>query len=1338
MIPVLPLAAVLAAALTAAPDTGKIRLTGTVLTEKAAESAAVRVFAVGEAVVARPELAHTPLHEVAVAPGAFELELDAGMFPLRVELSARGHLAAAIDRHEPKGGALPPLWLPAGSPVSVRVLAGGRPVPGAVVRGELDPARAVTIGAWRAVVPVCETDAAGAVEARAPATGALVLRALAGDGRWAAASAQLPTSAPVRLELSTRPLAVVVRTPAGEPAAGVRVAVAGAPLGSVAITDAAGSARVQARERGGSEVVALGDGCGARGVVYPGARAAAALVCAPLAPLAVSWTGGGAELLVWPGWLPASLSGGAAIVLHGGSGNMPYFGHGGSLAAWSPGTAGQHAEVEDGTAVVALRLAAAATVEGSVVDAADRPVAEVPVWGWTLPAFVRSARFRGARGVDMLERSVLPLAVSDARGRFTAAPLAPALTRLTAVKQGRPPARSAPLELAAGMREEVTLRLEAGTWLAFTVQDPEGRPLAGVAAEVVPNPDARGPRMVIRMGGADRRVTDRVAQGTTDREGKALLEGVPAGAMKLHLTLSGYVARVVDVEVPQQGADAGTLLLEPGVTVLGRVVNELAAGIAGAEIRAGSMLGAFGPAVASSDAAGAFAVPDRPREGETYLVAQRGEDERSEPVRVALPPQGPVDLVIKGRRELTGRVVDEETAAPIAGAIVGAERTTRMQSGGGGMAFAFIVSDAGGDAETDGEGRFRLPGLAPGEYTVKVDAASYRPLEQQVKVPESEAPRPVTLLLKPGLAIRGFVLEPTGSPAPGVVVEASPAARGGRGFSFAGDPATARSGEDGSFAIAGLEPGRYVLAASAEDGATAREVAEAGSEEPIELRLEGSGAIAGRVVSEDGSPVEGASVAGFGASDVQLDAVPVDGSGAFSMPRVAPGQYRVWATAEGWAQAQAQATVESGRTATVELTLKRGGMVTGRILGLTSAEISRCQVFSRGARTQPAPDGSFTLTGVPLGRGEVGAFVLPESKRRTAPVELVALDRPVSVELDFGSGARLFGSVRRRDAPVASMIVQAAGGGGAGSGATTTSDAQGQWELSGVEPGRVEVRVLDRQGWVLAARDLDVTGDTRVDLEVQGGTVRGTVVALPDRTPLAGAKVMAEGGGVPPVTRAAGTDQRGGFILEDLPDGDLIVRAEADGYAPAEARATVSMGVGREVTLALEAEQRLRLLLRDEDGGIPDQVQLLPMRGGRVDDPVWVTCDRAGRASVASLPAGAYAFFIASGGGAVLLTLPVPSVETAVALRPTGVVRVATPAGEAWRVRVVAAESGLPVPVGPWQNPGRGDWVPVRGGLLVLRVPAGEYAAQGVAPDGTTREQRVLVPPEGDVMATLE
>jgi len=1335
MIALLPLAAALAAAVTvaAAPETP--RITGTVLTEGRADAAAVRVFAVGEAVVARPELARVPLHEVTVAPGAFALALPPELFPLRVEVSARGHLAAAIDLPAARAGELPPLWLPAGSPVAVRVLAGGRGVPGALVRGTLGAVPVAAPGVWRAVVPVREADAAGVVEVTAPATGELAVTALAADGRWGGASARLPAAAAVRLELATRPLGVVVRTPAGEPAAGVRVAVAGAPVGAVAVTDAGGRATVHAGERGSAVVVALGDGCGARGVTYAVARADLALTCAPLALLAASWSGGGEEALLWPEWLPRALSGGAPLRLAGGAGGVPTFGHGGRLEAWSAGAAPLRVDVEDGAASVSLRFAGAAAVAGVVVDAAGRPVAAVPVWGWTLPEFVLEGRFRGPRGVEMLERAVLPVGVSDARGRFASAPLVPALTRVVAVHPGRPPARSAPLELVEGAREEVTLTLADGTWLAFTAQDPEGRPLAGVAAEVVPDPDARGSRMVIRLGGGDRRVTDRVAQGTTDREGRALLEGVPTGAMKLHLALAGYVERTVDVTIPQQGLDAGALALEPGVTVLGRVADEHGAPIPGAEIRVGSMLGAFGAAVAASDAAGAFAVPDRPREGELYLVADRGELGRSQPVRVALPPQGVVELVIAGRRELAGRVVDETTAAPVAGALVSAERATRMQSGGGGMAFAFVTMEGSGEAETDGEGRFRLPGLAAGEYTVRVKAASYRPLDQPVKVPESEAPRPVTLLLKPGLAVRGVVVEPTGRPAPGVVVEASPASRSGDGIAFAERSVTARSGDDGAFALAGLEPGSYVLSASGENGESAREVVEAGVEEPVELRLEGAGAIAGTVAGRDGSPVEGASVSGYGGAETQLEPVPVDAGGAFTFPRVAAGQYRVWAAADGWAQAQGQVTVEPGRTATVELTLERGGTVVGRVLGLTAAELSRCQVFSRGARTRPAPDGSFTLTGVPLGRGEVGAFVLPESKRRTAPVELTAVEEPATVELDFSRGARVFGSVRRRGAPAPGVLVEAAGG--SGGGATTTSDSQGQWELAGVEPGRVEVRARDRSGRVLAARALEVSGDARVELEIQGGTLRGAVVALPDRAPLVGARVVAEGGS-PAITRDARTDQRGAFALEDLPDGDLVVRAEAEGYAPAEARATVSMGVGREVTLALEAEKRLRLLLREEGGAVPDQVQLLPVRGGRVDDPVWVTCDRAGRASVASLPAGAYTFLVTSGGGAALLTLPVPNVETAVTLATTGTLRTVAPAGEAWRVRVVAAASGLAVPVGPWQNPGRADWIPVSGGVLALRVPAGQYVVQGVAPDGAAREARVVVPPEGEALAALE
>ncbi len=1337
MIALSPLAAVLAAAVAVAPEAANVRITGTVLAEKSVETVTVRVFALGEAVVRHPELVRTPLKELTQAPGPLALTLAPEQFPLRIEVMAAGHLAAAAELFEPSARELPPLWLPAGRTARVRVLASGRPVVGALVRGNLERAGLPGDGVWRAVAATLAADAGGTIEVVVPATGQVQLAALASDGRWGETSATLPSPGGVRCELSSRPLVVTVRNPKGEPIAAARVAVVGSPAGSVAFTDAAGRARIQVHDRGSSVVVALADGCGARAVAYPAARTELPLSCASVPMLRLSWVGGAETARVRVDWLPEALLGGGALQLAAGRGEVPFFGHGGAVEAWSRGAAGQRLDVEAGATGATIRFAAAAAIDGTVVDAADRPVPGVPVWRWTLPESVLAGRLRGPRGVDMLERSVLPGGVSDAAGRFTVAPLLPALTRLVAIKAGSPPADSGPLELAAGRRELLTLKLEAGTWLALTVADPEGRPLAGAVASLAPNPDAHSGRLMIRLGGADRGVTERIAEASSDKDGKVLLQGVRPGAMKLRLVLGGYVERSLDVEIPPQGLDAGQQVLEPGITVLGRVVDERGAGIPDAEIRAGSMIGAFGPAVTTSDATGAFAVADRPREGEIYLSARRGENGSSESVRVALPPQGVVELLIKGRKTLTGRVVDETSAAPVAGALVSASRTMKMQSGGGGIAFAFMVSDSTDEAETDGEGRFQLEGVAAGgEYTLDATARGYRSLEQRVKVPETEAPRPLTVLLKPGLAIHGVVLEPSGGPAAGVVVESSPAARQG-GMAFREETETARSADDGTFAIVGLEPGRFELRATADNGASAREVVEAGRDEPIELRLEGTGAIEGRVVTEDGSPVREAAVNAFSGDFNQVGPARPDSSGAFGLPQVAPGQYQVWAEAEGWAQARSQATVEPGRTASVTLTLKRGGTVNGRVLGLGGKELERCEVFSRGARTKPAPDGSFTLSGVPLGPGEVAAFVLPDAKRRTVRIELKSFDEPVSVELDFAQGVHLSGSVRRHGAPVAGVFVEAVGSGGTGSGATTTSDSQGQWELGGVEPGQVEVRALDRQSNVLAARQLQVTSDARVELEVPGGTIAGKVVALPDRTALIGARVAANGAGASAVNREARTDQGGAFTLDELPDGDLVVRADAEGYAPAEARVTVSMGSSRELTLALEEEKRLRLLVREEDGSAPDQVQLLPVRGGRIDDPIWVLCDRDGRASVASLPAGGSTFLVSSGGSAALLALAVPSAETAVVLHTTGTLRVVAPADQVWRLRVVSAESGLTVPIGPWQNPGRGEWVEMRGGLLALRVPAGTYAVQGIGPDGATHEQRVAVPPEGDVVATL-
>jgi hypothetical protein len=78
--------------------------------------------------------------------------------------------------------------------------------------------------------------------------------------------------------------------------------------------------------------------------------------------------------------------------------------------------------------------------------------------------------------------------------------------------------------------------------------------------------------------------------------------------------------------------------------------------------------------------------------------------------------------------------------------------------------------------------------------------------------------------------------------------------------------------------------------------------------------------------------------------------------------------------------------------------------------------------------------------------------------------------------------------------------------------------------------------------------------------------VRGRVVDAAGRAPLPGATL--ELAGRPPVT----TDAQGGFALDDLPPGELQLRARATGFNEVETRAMLVAGATAQLEIALARE----------------------------------------------------------------------------------------------------------------------------------------------------------------------
>ncbi|HUK14385.1 MAG TPA: carboxypeptidase regulatory-like domain-containing protein, partial [Thermoanaerobaculaceae bacterium] len=773
-----------------------------------------------------------------------------------------------------------------------------------------------------------------------------------------------------------------------------------------------------------------------------------------------------------------------------------------------------------------------------------------------------------------------------------------------------------------------------------------------------------------------------------------------------------------------------------GAEVAGHVVDETGQGVQDVDVMistAAVFRSARGPVAARTDGSGAFAIPDQPRQGVLVLEARGDGIAPSQPTRVTLPATGPVEIHVRRGRAIDGKVVDAGSNQPVSDAMAEASMPMQRRGGPGG----FTMNRPVGTAFTDDTGAFHIDGLDVGSYTVTVTASGYKPTTVVADVPADGSVKSVTVAMKPGLTLHGMVVDGQGGPLPGVDVTASLAAPQAGGNMFA-TGASARTGPDGRFLVDGLEAGRYQLVAEDDTGAQARDVADAGRAEDVVLHLQSPGAIAGRVTAPDGAPVAGASVSTRGSGTVLAGGdVTTDAGGGFSIQSLAPGAYQVMARANGYGATSQDATVASGQTAQVALVLRAGGTVTGQITGLSPADLGSTRVMGGGASASPGTDGGFELDGVRVGTFPVTAMVSTTGRQRSANVTVADLDTPASVTLDFSTGITLSGTVLRAGRPAASLTVDAVAAGRRG-GATALTDESGAWDIAGLDPGDYDVSALDVNGAALATQHVTAQADTRVDLVVPGGTLAGHVTDAQSGEPVSAAQVRSTLATDPSQVRTVVTDASGSFSITELADGAYALRVNATGYSPGEAQAVLADGQSDSVAVTLQPQQGLTLDVRDIDGSVPSQVNLVPMRNGVVEDPAFADTGSDGHAVFTTLVPGGYTVRVSSSVGQAILAVMVPS-EVPVQLVQTGALLVAPPAAPAakpWQVQLVSG--GLVVPVPAWQNPGRGAWVPLGAGGMRQMLPSGACTVQTLGPDGVVHEQTVVVPPGGQVSVRPE
>jgi RNA polymerase sigma factor (sigma-70 family) len=311
----------------------------------------------------------------------------------------------------------------------------------------------------------------------------------------------------------------------------------------------------------------------------------------------------------------------------------------------------------------------------------------------------------------------------------------------------------------------------------------------------------------------------------------------------------------------------------------------------------------------------------------------------------------------KGALRLEGQVIDEHDA-PVAHATVA------------------IDANPPKVVETESDGGFVFEGLLRRDYRIEATAGDrYAGL---VAVRLTDNPEPVTLRMRKGGIVEVTVTDRAGgAPVAGADVELR------SWFSTLTWKATTNA--DGIATLRGIGAGSSPLVARANGYAqAAMMLGTSGNPDTVEhaaLSLARGAALAGHVVDENGTPIANARVVATSASeplpvvDPYRDAVVTGADGAFSIPTLSAGTWRVSASAGDHAPTTSAPIVVDGEHARtgIELRLTAGAVVRGTVRDPSGAPVpgAEVSVVDHGyvewrARRQAFTDasGSFSIGGL--------------------------------------------------------------------------------------------------------------------------------------------------------------------------------------------------------------------------------------------------------------------------------------------------------------------------------------------------------------------------------------
>jgi hypothetical protein len=724
-----------------------------------------------------------------------------------------------------------------------------------------------------------------------------------------------------------------------------------------------------------------------------------------------------------------------------------------------------------------------------------------------------------------------------------------------------------------------------------------------------------------------------------------------------------------------------------------------------------------------SDADGLFNLAPLP-EGEPLEVTVQHADYTAAQVSGVTPPlEEPLRIELGRGTRVFGHVLGAD-GSPVEKAAVEAMITrTEMDAPYGDPKEAAVGTD----------GSYELRGIAAGTVTLTAHAPGFVDARvTDLAVAGGAELGPVEIRLERGATVAGRVTAADGSPAPETLVLVTPS-------QTPDDPwrgsATrhARADALGEFAVRNVPTGPATVQARNNRLGDASEALEVRpGENQLHLTLSSRGQVRGRVVGADGRPIATA-MAQLESSFTLGQGVSPDGS--FVFHGIAPGEYRLTASAPGLRPADPPLPVTVGDLPTpeAELVLVPGEEIHGELTGLPAAELESVSVSawcddpptSASATAGTDPWGRYRLDGLAPGHWIVMARKEDTGQRARGEVAVVEGGGPYRLDLDLGGGLTLVGSVDLDGEPLRNGSI-----GVLGIDVAVSTAAQlrpdGTFRIGGLEPGTYDL-LVHFGGSPPHRHRLVLTGDDEVHIALVSASVTGSVSdAAGEPVPAARVMLMSLdglGGQTPAAMEISDPDGR--FAFPRLPPGSYRLTAVAAERGQGQATVALEGGDQREVEIYLEAGGTLTVIPRLGAGARPDRLMMLIVDASGF--PVYsqdaaVTAD--GTATFSAIPDGDHVVTLFGAGTAMVDTrVRVPGPPVDIALPPPAALEIEAPDLAGFQIvpLTVSGPDGRS-PMAAQMGPMLGGAALVQGRAHFDLLPPGTWTVRVELGDGQTLE----------------